>query len=72
MLLKFKYLFKKEVHRDRHYVYYLGFSLFRMKFVLYRIVTPHINNNVALHEFVIFSSFEAAKMHMLINYGIYL
>ena len=70
MISKLKYLFKKEVYRNTHYSYYLGFSLFRMKFVLYRTIMPYMPNSVILHEFVIFSSFNAAKTHILINYGI--
>jgi len=69
-MTKFKYIFKKEVYRNTHYSYYLGFSLYRMKFVLYRTMLPYIPNSSTLYEFTVFNSFKAAKMHILKNYGI--
>jgi len=70
MPLQFKYIFKKEIYRDKQYTHYLGFSLFRMKFVLYRIATSPMTSDSVLHEFVVFNSFKAAKTHILINYGV--
>jgi len=69
-MTKLKYIFKKEVYSNTQYAYYLGFSILRMKFVLYRTIVSYVISSDIMYEFVIFSSFNAAKMHMLTNYDV--